>query len=397
MADVKISALAAATAPDGTETLPVVQGATTKKATVTQVLAPHVDDTTDAHDASAIFVVPAGGIAATTVQAALAELDAEKLSTVAASGTYAPLGGGLPSNVVSRALAYTAAVNDFVLCDTTSAGFIVTLPTAPATGALVAVKKTSADANTLTIAPAAGGTTDGDATTTTTVRNAGAVFEHVGSNAWRISAVTSAQGPTGATGATGLTGPQGNVGPAGPAAGQVGYGVALTAGRFGYIGSAQFGGPTAPTQAEALHYPVYFSAARTITGIGVHCWAAGSAGAVVRIGIYSSTGTDPDALLAEGTVAATSTGLIQVTFSQAVTVGTLYHIVVVSQGAPTTAPTFLMTLNNFPVFGTTVTATEVTTVTGLYSKTGVTGALPSTWGTPTRSAADARPRLFVGS
>jgi hypothetical protein len=46
-------------------------------------LAGHLADTTDAHDASAISVVPTGGIAATTVQAALAELDTEKATTAA--------------------------------------------------------------------------------------------------------------------------------------------------------------------------------------------------------------------------------------------------------------------------------------------------------------------------
>jgi hypothetical protein len=47
----------------------------------------HLADAVDAHDASAISVVPAGSLAATTVQAALAELDAEK-EPVIAPGTY---------------------------------------------------------------------------------------------------------------------------------------------------------------------------------------------------------------------------------------------------------------------------------------------------------------------
>lgn len=41
----------------------------------------HVNDTVDAHDASAISSVPAGSLAATTVQAALDELDTEKSAT----------------------------------------------------------------------------------------------------------------------------------------------------------------------------------------------------------------------------------------------------------------------------------------------------------------------------
>jgi hypothetical protein len=41
----------------------------------------HIDDTTDAHDASAISTVPAGNLASTNVQTSLAELDSEKATT----------------------------------------------------------------------------------------------------------------------------------------------------------------------------------------------------------------------------------------------------------------------------------------------------------------------------
>lgn len=44
----------------------------------TSALTAHLDDTSDAHDASAISNVAAGGIVATTVQAAIDELDTEK-------------------------------------------------------------------------------------------------------------------------------------------------------------------------------------------------------------------------------------------------------------------------------------------------------------------------------
>lgn len=47
-------------------------------------LAAHLADGSDAHDASAISSVPAGGLAATNVQAALNELDTEKLATASA-------------------------------------------------------------------------------------------------------------------------------------------------------------------------------------------------------------------------------------------------------------------------------------------------------------------------
>lgn len=47
---------------------------------------------------------------------------------------------------------YTAAVNDIVPCDATSAGFAVTLPTAPADKSRIIVKKIDTSANAITIA-----------------------------------------------------------------------------------------------------------------------------------------------------------------------------------------------------------------------------------------------------
>ncbi len=57
----------------------VASEAATATATVVSNLAAHIADATDAHAASAITNTPAGAIAATTVQAALNELDTEKL------------------------------------------------------------------------------------------------------------------------------------------------------------------------------------------------------------------------------------------------------------------------------------------------------------------------------
>lgn len=82
MANKKISELPAAGALDGTEQVPVVQGGATVRTTLTDALAlgTVADDVT---------FTPAGSISATDVQAALAELDAEKsASTHAHSGAY---------------------------------------------------------------------------------------------------------------------------------------------------------------------------------------------------------------------------------------------------------------------------------------------------------------------
>jgi hypothetical protein len=117
--------------------------------------------------------------------------------TATVTGGYAGSGGagsGLPGTFVSKTTTYTAVASDFVEADATSAGFTVTLPTAPAAGALVTVRKVDAGANVVTVAPAGGGTIDGDANATIITQWAGAVFEHKGSNVWRIASVTKAGG-----------------------------------------------------------------------------------------------------------------------------------------------------------------------------------------------------------
>lgn len=62
----------------------------------------HIADTVDAHDASAISNVPAGGIAATTVQAAINELDSDKFDKTggAISGTVTVTVAGANNAVV---------------------------------------------------------------------------------------------------------------------------------------------------------------------------------------------------------------------------------------------------------------------------------------------------------
>lgn len=71
-------------------------------ATITTNLNNHIADTSDAHDASAISFSPAGNLAATDVQAAIAELDTEKLAataTVSASDGITATGSSLASGI----------------------------------------------------------------------------------------------------------------------------------------------------------------------------------------------------------------------------------------------------------------------------------------------------------
>jgi hypothetical protein len=99
---------------------------------------------TAAMPATLVTNTPSGTIAATTAQAAINELEAEKAQSFT------------PTAV--KTTAYTAAAADYVPVDATSAGVTVTLPTAPADRTRVGVKKIDTSANAVTIAR--GGSTD---------------------------------------------------------------------------------------------------------------------------------------------------------------------------------------------------------------------------------------------
>lgn len=113
----------------------------------------------------------------------------------------------LPANVRSVTGATTAAVGDLILANSTSGVFTVTLPSAPVVGALVTVKKTDSSANAVNVAPAGTGTVDGFTTASIATAQAGAVLEHVGSDAWRVVAVTTTGGANGKDGNTIWNGP----------------------------------------------------------------------------------------------------------------------------------------------------------------------------------------------
>jgi hypothetical protein len=70
------------------EELDTEKASTGSVSTVATDLSNHIADTSAAHAASAIANTPAGGIAATDVQAALNELDTEKMSSVAVVNTF---------------------------------------------------------------------------------------------------------------------------------------------------------------------------------------------------------------------------------------------------------------------------------------------------------------------
>ena len=131
------------------------------------------------HAASAVTNTPAGNIAATDVQAALVELDTEKQAISAkdmASG-YQGLNsagvatGSYANHYLSQITTYSVATGDrgkLILCNTGAGAFTINLLSAASAGIgfLIGVKKTSADANAVTIDGNSTETIDGALTDT---------------------------------------------------------------------------------------------------------------------------------------------------------------------------------------------------------------------------------------
>lgn len=130
----------------------------------------------------------------------------------------------------------------------------------------------------------------------------------------------------------------------------------------------------------------------TIDRVGVEVSVAGNAGAVIRLGVYTDTGNGlPSTLIADfGTIAADTTGVLELTTTQAIPAGIIWWATAV-QSAATTQPTVRIgTGNASPIMlspGTSVAAN--TTMFG-YQQASVSGALPASVGSLTNSGVCAR-------
>lgn len=169
----------------------------------------------------------------------------------------------------------------------------------------------------------------------------------------------------------------------------------LSSGR--YIGTVATGfSTTAPAQGLATAVSLPLGNTGTIDRIGIEVTAAGEAGSVIRLGVYSDDGTGkPGALLLDaGTVPGDgATGFKELTIDQ-ILGADLYWLVHVNQLCPTTAPTVRsMTSATAPLGDTTALNMSNPGGRNGYQKTAVIGALPATWG-PTGSAG-ASPRPIV--
>ena len=101
-----------------------------------------------------------------------------------------PTGTGIFATPIKTS-AYTAAVNDLVRCNTTSAGFNVTLPTSPADGSIINIVDVASSgsfySHNLTVLPGSGNTVEGDTSLLLDINGtyASLVYNASGTN-WKI-------------------------------------------------------------------------------------------------------------------------------------------------------------------------------------------------------------------
>jgi hypothetical protein len=151
--------------------------------------------------------------------------------------------------------------------------------------------------------------------------------------------------------------------------------------------------PVANSNETLRTIPVYIPTTITIDQIGTEITAAGNAGCVLRLGIYSDVRGLPGSPLADVTVAGDAIATPMATLGTPLTLTPgWYHVGGVPQGATSTLPTVRCTTtatDDYLIFNA-----AVTTVAPVgYSKGGVTGALGA-WGTSI-STSNVAPRLWA--
>lgn len=134
----------------------------------------------------------------------------------------------------------------------------------------------------------------------------------------------------------------------------------------------------------ADYVPFIVTKTQAFNGIAVLVTTAGSAGSVVRLGVYNDDGKANPGTLAfdAGTVATTATGLAEIAITQTLAVG-LYWLTAASQGAAATQPIIEAAQTGASgLVGYIGTPTAGVSLSG-YTITGITGALPTPATTPT--------------
>lgn len=153
--------------------------------------------------------------------------------------------------------------------------------------------------------------------------------------------------------------------------------------RAGYYYSPLSTGSTTNTSTEALlrAIPVVPAIGTTINALAFEVTTAGSAGALVRVGVYrtAANGIDLELIVDGGTIDATTAGTKTKSLTAPVKAGEIIWLASVPQGAATTAPILRCIQNTTPVYlgATDPNLMMQNQLSGL-QVSGVTGALPTT-------------------
>lgn len=212
-------------------------------------------------------------------------------ATVALNGSAGSGVASTPLTLVSKSAAYTAVAGDYVLANAASAAFTVTLPTSPATGAVVGVRKVDLYNTSITVSSAA--SIDGNAVGTGYVlaaMNHAAEFTYDGS-AWRT--VRDALPVRGV--------------PTIPLASASWYDNRVSAGTNSF---------TTWNVSQTFYLPCFLSRPMLVNAITLYVSTAGTSGSLARLGIYAmspNTATPTSVLYDFGTVSVSTTGFRTIT------------------------------------------------------------------------------------
>jgi hypothetical protein len=378
---------------------------------------------TDRIPAENELVVLAGG---TTLGVGDGVTAAASLTSIGGGGGSADKLGLTPTAV--KTANYSASAGDFVPVDTTSGNVTVTFPTAPADGAVLAVKHL-VRGGTNTVSLALGGsdkfnTTTGATTGTLTLSNQSILVQYKSSSAvWFIVAADLSLSGLDARYAQ----VSNNLSDVTAATARTNLGVGALVGSNTWTGTQDFSGAAfvGPWQytlagigdyietgvltgtqnqfseATEMATPFWVGANITVDRIGVWIGSVlGTVGAVGRLGIRnynaSAPATPGTLLLDGGTFDATTnaSSLKTVTVSQALTVG-VYWLTYTAQGGAGTRPG-ICTIANPIVRAPSTSFTNAKYNIGTFGPSGTaTGALPNSYGTPSARATDGQAIWFA--
>lgn len=156
----------------------------------------------------------------------------------------------------------------------------------------------------------------------------------------------------------------------------------VVSGRYYAVASTQNTRTTAiPAEGELRYSPVWLDTG-TLDRIGARITVAGSAGAVVRLGIFAhdtTTGAPNTLLLDAGTIDGTSATDQEITINYTISTAGIYWLAAVVQGGASTRPT-MTTVGGMPIqFAPTFTSLSTAIIGSAWSprRTSISGALSS--------------------